>query len=494
MTMLMINDFFAALFGQPQISIKFYKPTNTTKMKLTSYFAILLLLSGLIWTATAPTDYAPNDSESVKGVSVENIEEIFTIFDSDKEPGCAVSVFHEGETVYQNAFGAANLDYNIPLSDSSAFYMASVSKHVTAATAGLLVVRGDLDENLPVSEYINDWPDYAADVEIRHLFSHTSGLPDIYGLMDIAGIPVNNPMDIEDYMEVIYNGESLKFDPGTDYSYTNSGYTTLAYLVQEITEKSLAEFAEEEFFKPLGMKSTHFHDNRMRLIPNRAISYEPGGEHFSRTYLGMFQGVGPGGLYSTLRDWGIWESFWYGNLEWEDGITLQEANELKARMTTPAMADDDTLDYGWGLNVEKRKGQEMVGHGGSFMGFKTDYRRFPGQGYSFITLCNRGDADPEDLNFKLSDLFLQDQFEAYLDPFGGTFRNDELPIEYKLTVEDGNLKLNRRNSPNGFMTEEDKLEWSAGSWDFEFNEHSGEIIGFEVSSSRAKDVVFTRVD
>ena len=110
-----------ALVGQPQISIKFYKPTNTVLMKITTNIAILLLISGLIWTATAPAEHAPNDPGSIDGVSIENIEEVFAIYDSDSEPGCATSVFHEGETVYQNAFGAANLDYNIPLSDSSAF-------------------------------------------------------------------------------------------------------------------------------------------------------------------------------------------------------------------------------------------------------------------------------------------------------------------------------------------------------------------------------------
>lgn len=464
-------------------------------MKSTFKTLLILLLATSFWFAAGPSEKSVTDSEILNGVSSEQIEEIFELYKSDENPGCAVSVFHDGKSVYKNAFGLSNLDYGIELSDSSAFYMASISKHVTAAAAGLLVVRGELDEDAFVSDYIEEWPEYASEVKVSQLFNHTSGLPDIYGLMGINGMAVNNPMDIEDYMDVILNGESLKFEPGTDYSYTNSGYTTLAHLIELVTEKDFPEFVDEEFFKPFGMNSTHFHSQRLRVIPNRVISYQPGGKEFRRTYLGMFQGVGPGGLYSTLNDWEHWESFWNGNLEWSDGISKEEADELKARMIDQVQIDGEPLGYGWGLHVNKRKGQDVIEHGGSFMGFKTNYQRYPQQDFSFVTLCNRGDTNPADLNSKLADLFLQDDFEAYLNPYGGIYRNSELPIDYELTVEEGNLKLNRRNSPKGFMTEDEEDFWRAGSWDVVFErEENGNIKGFVVSTGRATDVEFSKVE
>ena len=460
-------------------------------MKLTFNSVLILLSASGFWIGSSLSE---NDPETVGGVPVDKIEAIFSSYDSESAPGCAVSVFRDGHSVYKNAFGVSNLDYGIMLSDTSSFYMASVSKHVTAAAAGLLVIRGELGINASVSEYIENWPEYAIGVTVGHLFSHTSGLPDIYGLMSIAGMPVGDTMEIEDYMELIRNGESLKFESGTDYSYTNSGYTTLAYLIEQITEKTLAEFAEEEFFRPFGMNSTHFHDDRFRVVPNRVISYQRGSEYFRRSYLGMFQGVGPGGLYSTLNDWERWEMFWHGKLEWKGGISVEEANELKARMTRTALANGESVDYGWGLNVAAYKGQELIGHGGSFMGFKTDYRRYPKLGFSFITLCNRGDSNPRDLNNHLADLFLQSNFESFLNLYSGIYRNDELPVEYKLTVEEGNLKLNRRNSPNGFMTEEETDKWRAGSWEFLFDRDSnGEITGFTVNTGRARDVKFRKM-
>jgi len=436
------------------------------------------------------------DSVIVTGVEIKDIDKIFQLYDSEKAPGCAVAIFEGGEMAYSKGYGIANLDYGIPISDSTSFYMASVSKQVTAAAAGLLAVRGELDLSSRVNEYIDEWPGWAREVRVHQLFSHTSGLPDLYGLMDIAGISLSNVMDLEDYMQIALRGEALLFEPGTEYSYSNSGYTVLARLVELISDKTFSMFVEKELLKPFGMKSTHFHDDRHRVIPNRAISYQPEGESFRQTYLGNFQGVGPGGLYSTVKDWSRWEAFWNGSLEWEvGGITKGEADELKKMMLIPAVAGDNTLPYGMGLNLGIRKGASINGHSGSFMGFKTDYRRYPEYNIAMVTLCNRGDADPEELNHQLADLVLREYFDSFLAPYEGRYLNEELPVEYKLSVENGNLKLNRRLSPNGYMKEDEKDIWSAGSWDFVFKRNeSDEITGFVVSTGRAREVEFLRYE
>lgn len=438
--------------------------------------------------------YGPAAAQSAEEDLTQKIDELFSEYDREETPGCAVSVFRDGRSVFSKGYGIANLDYGIEISDSTAFYMASVSKHVTAAAADLLVIRGELDETAYVREYIDDWPDWASAVKVSHLFNHTSGLPDIYGLMSFAGMDINDVMDLDDYMDVVKKGEELMFEPGSDFSYSNSGYTTLAYLVREISGMSFPEFADREFFSPFGMTSTHFHDDRSRIVPNRAISYTRSNGEYRRSYPGNFQGVGPGGLYSTLEDWERWEKFWYGSLEWNGGISPEEATELKRRMVAPTFADGEEIDYRKGLRVTVRKGTELVSHGGSFSGFKTNYARFTERGVSFVTLCNRGDADPEGLNFKTADLILQDFFENYLQAFEGTYVNDELPAEYVLKINDGNLHLERRLSPNGAMEEDKKDSWKAGSWDFEFTrDENGDVNGVLVTTGRAKDVEFRKL-
>jgi CubicO group peptidase (beta-lactamase class C family) len=364
------NDNFP--FQNMNVSVK-----NMNMLIMSRFFQLSTLLFLSLLAVALP-------AQNVDHESIQKIDEIFERFDSDTVPGCAVSVFRDGESIFKKGYGISNLDYGIEISDSTSFYMASVSKHVTAAAAGLLIIRGEIEDDAYVRDYLENWPEYAADVTVHQLFNHTSGLPDIYGLIRMGGRDVNDVMDLEDYLEVVSYGEELMFEPGSEYSYTNAGYTTLALLVQEVSGMSFPEFTDKEFFKPFGMSATHFHDDRTRIVPNRAISYQPGGEQFRRTYPGNFQGVGPGGLYSTLNDWERWEQFWSGDLSWDGGISETEAAELKSWMLAATYAGGEMIPYRRGIRVEQIKGQENVNHGGSFSGFRTHYSRFPEHGYSFM--------------------------------------------------------------------------------------------------------------
>jgi CubicO group peptidase (beta-lactamase class C family) len=451
-------------------------------LTLTFLIIILFLMKGIFFSS------ALAQSEPVNDTIKEKIHTLFKEFDTDDAPGCAVTVFQYGEPVFHESYGLANLDYGIALSDSSSFYMASISKQVTAAAAGLLILRGELEQQAPVSYYLDDWPEWAEGVQVGQLLNHTSGLPDIYDLMGIAGISLSNVMTIDDYLEIVKNGESLKHDPGEEYSYTNSGYMTLAKMVQEISGMEFSEFVQKELLEPLGMENTHFHDNRHRVIPNRTISYTPGGNGFRQTYLSNFQGVGPGGLYSTTADWKKWDTFWQG-----DQTISEEFEQLKAWMLERSVVNEEPLDYAMGIQINEWKGEQVIGHSGSFMGFKNDYRQYPRHRISLLTLCNREDAEPSEKNRELARLFLEESFETYLSSYSGTYFSAELETDYELTVEGGSLILNRRLSPNGPMREESFDQWQAGSWEFTFQRDSdGEITGFLLSTGRALDVEFVK--
>ena len=198
-----------------------------TDMKRIVQFILTFVLISLIG---AEILWSQNNSEELH----QRVDEIFAEYDSSSVPGCSVSIFQDGESILTKGYGIANLDYGIENSDSTRFYMASVSKHITASAAELLIIRGELNETDFISDYVEEWPEWASEVQVQHLFNHTSGLPDIYGLMRIGGLDINDVMDLEDYMEVIKKGEELMFEPGSDYSYSNSGYTVLAYLFRKL--------------------------------------------------------------------------------------------------------------------------------------------------------------------------------------------------------------------------------------------------------------------
>ena len=486
------------------------------KRKHPQKLRLFFLLLAILTTASGP----PPDSQNnqVRIPDPETLQNLFHPYQTDSEPGCATAVYQQGTLATHTAIGLANLDYAIPLSDSTAFYMASVSKQVTAAAAGLLIVRGQLDPDALVSNYLDHWPQWAAAVTVSRLFDHTSGLPDLYALMHMAGIAINNPMDTDDYLSVIYRGESLTHRPGARYSYTNSGYTVLVKLIETITETDFSVFVQRELFEPLGMHQSTFHNNRYRIIANRALSYAPttdsttpqttppstsqafpprtGGPEqppFRLRYPGNFQGVGPGGLYSTLQDWQHWEAFWNGSNvpdpEYESLRTL-----LLERLASGVRTRNGEGLYGWGLERHIWQGLETHMHQGSFMGFRSHQMRFPQQQVALLTLCNREDADPYVWNQRLARHILESLFGAYLRDYTGIYENSELQVRYEVRVENSELILDRRLPPQGRLTEIAPDRWEIGSMDIVFQrDASGTVTGLTVTMDRAQNVHFRRV-
>lgn len=456
-------------------------------------FALLATISG-----SSPAD-------RIHPVHIPGPETLHTLFHShhsDSAPGCVTAVYHQGHLATHASFGLANLDYGIELSDSTAFYMASVSKQVTAAAAGLLVVRGQLDPDAPVSQYLDNWPQWAAAVTVSTLFNHTSGLSDLYALMQMAGMPVNNPMSTDDYMSVIYRAESFNHRPGARYSYTNSGYTVLVKLIETITDTDFSVFTRRELLEPLGMHHSSFHNNRYRIIPNRALSYAPatpprtGGPPqpaFLLRYPGNFQGVGPGGLYSTLQDWQHWEAFWAGtNVPGPEFTMLRTL--LLNRLAEGVRTENGEGVYGWGLERRIWQGLETHMHQGRFMGFRTHQMRFPQQQTALLTLCNREDADPYQWNTKLAEHTLESVFGAYLRDFEGHYQNNELQVRFEIRVEQGGLVLHRRLPPQGRLTEIAPDRWEIDSMDLAFRrDASGAVTGLTVTMDRALNVHFSRL-
>ncbi|MGM0507522.1 MAG: serine hydrolase domain-containing protein, partial [Bacteroidota bacterium] len=356
-------------------------------------------LSVALWFMLSPLPVQAQWQQDTRLQETDWIEEILSEQMDASSPGCVVSIYDRDGMRASYSRGIANLDYNLPLGTSSRFYMASISKQVTSAMVALLIERGEMSSEDRVGDVLDEWPEWASDVRVHHLYTHTSGLSDLYGLLELAGIPYGDPLTLDRYMELIRASGSLMFEPGSEYAYSNSGYTVLAALVEEITGSSFAEAVRQHVLQPLGMESTHFHDDRAIIVPNRVISYGVDPERgFQRTYLGSFQGVGPGGLYSSPADWARWESFMHGSLHPEgEGMSPQEAVAVRTRMVREAEAGGEPINYGMGLELNEYAGLREQGHSGTFMGFRHDLRRYPEENLSVLTLCNRGDIEPGEI-------------------------------------------------------------------------------------------------
>jgi CubicO group peptidase (beta-lactamase class C family) len=267
----------------------------------------------------------------------------------------------------------------------------------------MLALRGQLSLDDDIRKYFPELPDYGTPVRIRNLIHHTSGIRDIYTLMAMRGDRLEDVFPDSQALALIARQKGLAFTPGSAYSYSNSGYFLLAQLVKRVSGRSLREFADAEIFRPLGMTSTHFHDDPGHVMKNRAMSYERDSSGaFRISYLQNFDKVGAGGLYSTVRDLQRWDENYYSHKV--GGVELQALIHTRGVLTS-----GDTLPYAFGNNVTTYRGLRTVEHGGSMMGYKAYIARYPDQRLTVLTTCNLGSINPGPLAHAVATVFLGDR-------------------------------------------------------------------------------------
>jgi len=163
---------------------------------------------------------------------VERIDEIFAEWSTDASAGCAVGVTRHGETVLERAYGMADLEHGIPNDPGTIFEGGSVSKQFTAAAIVLLALDGKLSLDDDVRKWIPELPDYGSTITLHHLMTHTSGLRDWGSVASISGWGrEDRSHDHDDVLDILSRQSALNFEPGHQYSYSNSGYNLLAMVV-----------------------------------------------------------------------------------------------------------------------------------------------------------------------------------------------------------------------------------------------------------------------
>jgi CubicO group peptidase (beta-lactamase class C family) len=439
----------------------------------------------------------------------EKVDELFAQWDKPESPGCALGVIMDGKLIYKRGYGSANLDYNAPLSTESVFYIASTSKQFTAAIILLLARRGAISLEDDVGKYFPELPKYETRITVNHLIHHTSGVRDYLELLGLAGRKPDEPIDNAEAVELIARQKALNFKPGEMFLYSNSNYVLLAEIVRRVSGKSLREFADENIFRPLGMTSSLFNDDRTAVIKNRVVSYAPiaGGRY--RQFVKTIEAMGDGNLLTSVEDLAKWDQNFYEDKVGGEGFSRQ-------MLTRGKLNSGEEIPYAFGLGNEEYKGLKAVAHGGAFMGFRTELIRFPEQRFTAICLCNSGAANPGLLARRVADLYLADkikpvQAKANNDPqaprppqsltlsakqlgeYTGKFYSEELDTTYRIVVEDGSLFIKARNFSHVGLAASPNDEFRAFGLTIKFmRDEQRQIAGFALSGGRVKGIQFVK--
>ena len=340
------------------------------------------------------------------------------------DPGLAVLVKKDGRVLLERGYGVRHTGGTDPITSDTNFRLASFTKQFTAMAILLLIHDGKLRYETRLTEIFPSFPAYGEAITIRHLLTHTSGLPDYEQLMEREEkahgkrwTPEHQIQD-EEVLSLLEKESKGKFAPGTSWAYSSSGYVVLGLIATRVSGVSYGEFLQQRIFQPLGMKNTIVYQKGKNKISNRAYGHSLENGKFTLTDQSATSAtLGDGGIYSNLEDLSRWDDALANH-------TLLSAQEMQPALTPvklvdgsephwPKEADDDNLapgqpvSYGFGWFLDPYQGHPRMWHSGSTMGFRTVIERFTADHLTIVILCNRTDLDPSKLALQVAQPYLK---------------------------------------------------------------------------------------
>ncbi len=287
-------------------------------------------------------------------------------------------VAEQGQVIAKKGYGMANFEWSIPNAPDTKFRLGSITKQFTAALIQQLAEQGKIEMNAPVSRYLPEYPARTGDkVTIHQLLNHTNGIVG-YTELPAFGKISRDPYTPTKFLEV-FSKLDLMFEPGTKFSYSNSGYFLAGVVAEKVSGKSYEKLLQERIFDPAGMKDSGY-DSTRPLLTKRAAGYDNTFDGFVNTsFIEMSQPYAAGSLYSTVEDLYRWDQALYG-----DKI-LSAASKEKAFQ--PGLSN-----YGYGWVITKKDGVTTIEHGGGINGFNTIITRNPETKRLIVLLSNAGGA------------------------------------------------------------------------------------------------------
>lgn len=355
-------------------------------------------------------------------------------------PGLAVAVIRDGHEPLLKGYGLANVEHQVPVTPDTIFQSGSVGKQFTAAAAMLLVEDGKLALTDPLAKHFPGAPPHWRRITVRHLLTHTSGLPDYtQGTIDYR-----RDYTEDELLKFAYDLK-LEFEPGARWNYSNTGYVVLGILIHKVSGQFYGEVLRERVFEPLGMKTARV-ISEADIVPNRSAGYRlVKGELKHHEWVApQLNTTADGSLYVSLRDMVAWDAGVRGG-------RVLSADAWKQVFAPVVLNSGRTYPYGFGWAVEDFAGRRSHRHGGSWQGFKADIARYPDNGLTIIVLANLAQANPARIS---------DAIAAALDP---TMKPEELkPLADADTKMQGRIRRLLADAAAGKLSPEEFAYVRAG--------------------------------
>lgn len=332
-------------------------------------------------------------SNFLTGQIIEDLDKLFTSSFKSYEPGGSVVILKGDDTVYQKSFGVSDIDSGIAIDEHTIFNTGSISKTFVAYGILILEEEGKLSIEDPILKYFPDFENntLVENIKIKHLLSHSSGLPDIRNVS-------NNPefyLDADDAQnfEPIKLAKRLNFEPGSKFQYSNPAFNGLAIIIEQVSQMKWQDYIKQKIFDPSGMTESRITDGSLPAVDVAHAYRKRFGKYEEYDYgeYPTFTAAGNGGVWCSIKDLIKYERAIEAN------IFLSKSQILKSRtIYAPESWESYTppnLGFSWFLSSIEDKNTAsnltQIYHTGSQGGFRSFYIKIPEKDILYIGLFNR---------------------------------------------------------------------------------------------------------
>ncbi len=350
------------------------------------------LLITFIILSTLPTFGQSKQNEK----AVNRVDSLFNYLYQKNKTGAAFAILKNGKTIYKNTKGLANVEYQISITDSTVFNIASISKQFTTYVALILEEEGKLSFKDDIRKHLPELAHLPHKITIKQLTNHTHGLPNVD---DLARLKNVQRMAHWQVVQMALNIQQTNFIPGEKYQYGNTAYVLLTEIIKRVGKKSFEAQLKEKIFTPLRMKSSQANGYASGVIANKAVSYNVFNNHYIYNPIEL-ETMGSSGVYTNINDMILWAKHYYNT------IVGNQSFYSKMKAATK-LNSGKKIKYGMGLQFDNYKGIDVVFHGGGTASYRSYILHVPAYNLSFVFLANSGGFSGLDMIYKSLDFVLE---------------------------------------------------------------------------------------
>ena len=371
------------------------------------HVVLCLLMIGSLGTAPifaqapseVPTevDFAPTDARYDAAIDTAE-DSLRALMDEQQIPGLTAAVLVDGQIVWAEGFGWADVENRVPVTPLTKMRVGSVSKSMTGAALGVLLERNQLDLDAPVQQYVPDFPEKRAPISTRQVAGHIAGIRHYRGDEFLSATHYES---VEAGLD-IFEGDSLLFAPGERFEYSSYGWNLVSAVVEGASGQDFLPFMREAVFRPLGLRYT-VADHVDSLIARRTQFYsvQDDGTLVNAPYVDNSYKWAGGGFLSTAED-----LVRFGEAMINGGFFAPETRETL--FTSLETNGGERTGYGLGFFVgTDDAGRRTVGHSGGSVGGTTQFVMYPEQDVVVALIANRGGVDYRAVHQHIAALFIE---------------------------------------------------------------------------------------